>query len=80
LHILTISIIIGVSPNYKNQRVTGKAETWKYDKKRGKRNPKNFLKLDDELRQKIYKENPLDVKLYEYAKKLNQEKRKNLGK
>jgi len=32
-------------------------------------------KINDELRQKIYKENPLDLKLYQYALKLNKEKR-----
>lgn len=37
-----------------------------------------LLTLNKELKDKIYKENPLDVELYEYAKKLNKEKRKDL--
>jgi len=37
--------------------------------------PKKILKLGDKLRERIYKDNPLDVEIYQYALKLNKEKR-----
>ncbi len=37
--------------------------------------PKKIIKVDDKLRKKIYRENPLDVELYNYALKLNKSKR-----
>jgi hypothetical protein len=36
---------------------------------------KKILELNDELREKIYKENPLDVELYQYALKLNKQQK-----
>jgi hypothetical protein len=40
-----------------------------------KKSKKAKFKLDDKTKEKIYKENPLDLELYKYAKKLNQEKK-----
>ena len=36
---------------------------------------KKILKLDDELRKRLYKDNALDLEIYQYALKLNREKR-----
>jgi hypothetical protein len=36
---------------------------------------KKILKLDEELREKIYKDNPLDVELYRYALELNKKRK-----
>ncbi len=36
---------------------------------------KKIVKINDQLRKKIYRENPLDVELYNYALKLNKSKR-----
>jgi hypothetical protein len=49
---------------YKNQRVTGE-----YDEIDKKMTPKVYT-LTDEMRKRIYNENPLDVQLYELAKEL----------
>lgn len=46
-----------------------KDSTW--EKKTG---TKNTLKVTPEIREKIYKENPMDVELYNYAVKLRKEK------
>lgn len=56
-----------ISANWQNKNVSGK-----------KGGPKKLLILNKELKDKIYKENPLDFELYEYAKKLNKEKKQNL--
>ncbi|MBS3086409.1 sulfotransferase family 2 domain-containing protein [Candidatus Pacearchaeota archaeon] len=41
---------------------------------------KKIVKIDEKLRQKIYKENPLDVQLYKYALKVREEKLKLIKK
>jgi len=41
---------------------------------------KKILKLDDELRKKIYKENPLDFEIYQYALKVRKEKLEQIKK
>lgn len=63
---------IGVPTKWRNMRVTGKEQTWK-NKFVGKNSKKinKLFKLDEGTRKKIYKDNLLDVELYEYAKKLN---------
>jgi len=41
---------------------------------------RKIMELNDELREKIYKENPLDVELYKYASKLRAERLEQLKK
>ncbi len=36
---------------------------------------KKLVKVDDELRDRIYKDNPLDLEIYQYALRLNKQKR-----
>lgn len=40
--------------------------------------PREFSILSEELRKKVYEENPLDVELYHYALKLNKKKKEEL--
>jgi len=63
---------IGISTNWKNMRVTGKKKSWKEDFILGNSKPaQRKFALNEKIRQRIYKENPLDVEIYNYAKKLN---------
>jgi len=48
--------------------------------KRENISPKYLLKLSDELREKIYKDNPLDLELYNHALNLNRIKREAICK
>lgn len=63
---------IGVSIKYKNLRVSGKKSTWKNKLILEKKPAEKKARLKEELRKTIYKQNPLDLELYEYAKEVNE--------
>ena len=63
---------LGINDNWKNYRIAGQydgLEKLKIDK---------LCEVNNELREWIYKENPCDMALYNYAKKRNIETRGNL--
>ncbi len=63
---------IGISTNWKNMRVADKKESWKEDFILGNSKPsQRKFTLNEKIRQRIYEENPLDIEIYNYAKKLN---------
>jgi hypothetical protein len=62
---------MGIPAKWENRRVTGNPTTWKNIQGKNSKVSYKKLKLTPSLKAKIYKENPFDVELYEYAKKLN---------
>lgn len=71
-----------ITTKWKNYRVTGDEESSMDDLQHPDfTTPKKFLELNDKLKRKIEKENPLDYKLYQYTLTLNQSgKAREIGK
>lgn len=78
-HLPIIFSLMGIrDPHLKKYLVTGQKKSAHETFNPQKNIPKKLIRVTPKIRKLVEKENPLDVELYEYAKKLNKEKIKQI--